>query len=144
MDKLDRNLKFLPRHIPSADLAVRICATVHQRHRLRVTIRRLVASALAMIGLVLASPGFSWVAPDLFSSGVPWLSGSLGMFELESVQAVQQLWNDVFSLQSLINSSVVVSVWLGILLMGIGLSAVMDRRVFLPPMNTSEKGFGSG
>jgi hypothetical protein len=140
VDKLDQNLKLLPRHTPAADLGSRVCGTVFRRHRIRTTARRMGAAALALTGLALAFPGLAGLSPDLFSSAVPWLSGSLGIFEIESVQAVLTLWSDMFLLQTSIRSALLVSGWLGILLMGAGLLAGMDWRVFQPPLNVNKEG----
>jgi hypothetical protein len=133
MDKLDRNLNLLPRPIPAADLSSRISRTLIRRHRVRRAVRRSAAAGMSLAGLLLALPAFAGSSPDFFSSAVPWLSGSLGMFEMESVQVVLVLWNEMVSLQSTIQSTGVVSAWPGILLMGAGLAAGLDRRVFQAP-----------
>ncbi len=134
MDKMERWLKHLPRPVPAADLAERVRITVHRRHVRRVWLRRFAALTFGLSGLALAFPGFPLFSVDLASSGTPWLMQGLNLFQTESLTSVMSLWNGMFSLQISLGSSLIVSVWLGIGLMALGLFFGFDRRVFQTPM----------
>ena len=95
---------------------------------------RAAAFILCLSGLTLALPGFSFLSMDLASSGMPWLMQSLNLFQMESLNSVMSLWNGMFSLQISMHSSLIVSVWIGIGLMTLGLFFGFDRRVFQMPM----------
>ncbi len=134
MDKMERSLKHLPRPVPAADLAARVRIAVHRRHVRGVWVRRLAAWTFGLSGLALASPGVSLFSVDVSSSGMPWLMQSLNLFQMESLNSVVSLWNGMSSLQISLHSSLIVSVWLGIGLMTLGLFFGFDRRVFQMPM----------
>lgn len=134
MDKMERSLKHLPRPVPAADLAARVRIAVHRRHVRGVWLRRVVAWTFGLSGLALASPGFPFFPLDLASSGTPWLMQGLNLFQMESPSSVMSLWNGMFSLQISLHSSLIVSVWIGIGLMTLGLFFGFDRRVFQMPM----------
>jgi hypothetical protein len=134
MDKLERLLKHLPRPVPAADLSARVRIAVHRRHIREVWLRRAASWIFGLSGLALASPAFSFFSVDLTSSGTPWLMQGLNLFQTESVTSVMSLWNGMFSLQISLGSSLIVSVWLGIGLMALGLFFGFDRRVFQTPM----------
>ena len=136
MDKMDRLLKHLPRHAPDTQLAARICSSVRRRHRRRQRVRRVFALAFGLSGLWLALPGMAWFSVDITSSGMPWLMDGMNYLNRISLQAVGYLWSDLLSLQDMLGSSLIVSVWLGILLMGFGLLFTIDRQVFQMPVKS--------
>ena len=133
MDKLDRLLEHLPRYVPAADLSARICSIVYRRQRQRRITRILFALAFGLSGLWLISPVMAWLLMDLSSSAISWLVDGFNYLNAESSPGLGQLWGGLFSLQDVIGSSLITSVWLGILLMGFGLLFVIDRSVFQMP-----------
>lgn len=134
MDKMDRLLHSLPGHIPSPELAANIQSAIRRRHRRRQALRWVTASILTLSGLWLISPAAAWLSSnELFSAGTPWLFGSMDYLNLESVQLMEHLWNDMFSLQNLAGSSLVVSIWIGALLLCIAMFFAIDRQVFQIP-----------
>ena len=136
MDKMDRLLKHLPRHAPDAHLAARICSAVRRRHHRRQRARQVLALVFGLSGLWLALPGVAWFSVDLTSTGMPWLMDGMNYLNRASLQAVGYLWNDLLSLQEMLGSSLMVSVWLGILLMGFGLLFTIDQQVFQMPVKS--------
>ena len=136
MDKMDRLLGMLPVPDPAPELVGHIRATLHRRQRRRQMLHWTAACVLAFSGLWLVSPAPSWwlSSGDLYSPAVPWLAGSLDYVGLESFQLLERLWNGVFSLQNTVVSSLEVSVWLGILLLGLAAFFAVDGWVFETPL----------
>jgi predicted anti-sigma-YlaC factor YlaD len=140
MDKLDRMLHSLPGHTPSAGLAAHIQAAIRRRHLRRRVIRWAAAGLLSVGGLwlvLLAVAGFS--SYDLFSSGAPWLIGSADYLNLETLQLADGLWNGLFSLQTILSSTLVASIWLGVLLLCLAIFLAIDGQAFYVPSQPVEK-----
>ncbi len=139
MDKMDRMLHSLPQHVPAADLAARVRASIHRRHRRRVVMRGTAALMLALGGLWLILPAASWLSSmESYSSGTLWLASGMDYLNLESLQIVARLWNDMFSLQNMIGSSLVTSIWLGVLLLCLAMFFVVDWRSLQQPIRTAK------
>ena len=131
MDKIERLLKHLPRPVPATDLAMRVRITVHRRHIRRVWFHRAISLTFGLSGLMLALPGFSMFFTVLGAPGIPWLMQSLDFLQMEAPASALRLWNGMFSWQFSLQSSLIVSLWIGIILMMLGLFFGVDRRVFL-------------
>ena len=141
MDKMDKLLHELPGHEPSMKLASQIRQTVHRRLRRRRIARNIAASVLIISGLWLSLPALSSLSlSDLFDSGTPWLVTGLNTLNLETISMLTQLWNGMFSLQSAIDSSLVVSIWIGILLLCFGIFFAVDMQTFQTPIQSYKKG----
>ncbi len=131
MDKMDKLLHSLPRHLPSPELALHIQASIRRRHHTRRALRWGAACVLGLSGLWLISPAAAWLSSnELFSSGTPWLAGGVDYLNLESVEMLDRLWNGMFSLQNLLGSSLVVSIWIGTILLCAALFCAIDGQVF--------------
>ena len=133
MDKMDRMLKLLPRHTPSADLSARIRAVVHRRYVQRMILRHALALSCGIGGLILASPILTRLDSDWSSLSASWLIGGWNMMNMGSLEALQNLWNGMFTVQASISSLLAISV-LGILLMAFGMFFELDRRIFQMPL----------
>ncbi len=140
MDKMDKMLHSLPGHVPSPELAAHIQAAIHGRHRRRQALRWTAASVLTLGGVWLISPAAAWLSSnELYSSGAPWLAGSMDYLNLESGQMLDHLWNGMLSFQNLLDSSLVVSVWIGVLLLCLAMFCALDRQAFQNPMQQYTK-----
>ncbi len=141
MDKMDRMLHALPQDGPSPDLSVMIRAAVHRRHRRRQLVRWTGASLLAAVGLWLISPGIAWVSSgELLAPGTPWLLGSMGYLNYESIEMINSFWNGTFSLQNVIGSSLAFSIWLGALLLCSAIFLAVDSQAVQPPPSKTTGG----
>jgi hypothetical protein len=139
MDKIDRLLKHLPRPEPASDLSMRIRATVRRRHIRRVFLRQAVATIFGLSGLYFAFPGFAGFLEQLGAGGLPWLMQSLNLFSTDEAPLLLNLWNGMFAWQSSVQSALIVSFWVGIILLTLGLFLGLDRRIFQPPLNFYER-----
>jgi hypothetical protein len=140
MDKMDRMLHSLPGHSSPPELAAHIQAAIHHRHRRAQALRWMAAGALTVGGLWLVWPAAMWLSSDeLFSSGAPWLAGSTDYLSLESGQMLDRLWNGMFSIQNLLGSSLVVSVWIGVLLLCLAMFFAIDRQALQNPLQPYTK-----
>jgi predicted anti-sigma-YlaC factor YlaD len=140
MDKMDRMLHSLPRHVPAPELAVHIRAVVRRRHRNRRALRWTAAVVLTLSGLWLVSPAALWLSSnEMYASGTPWLASSLEYLNLESVDIFDRLWNGMFSLQNLLGSSLAVSIWVGLLLLCLAMFCAIDGQALQNPMQTNIK-----
>jgi hypothetical protein len=134
MDKMDQLLHSLPGHVPSPELAAHIQSSIRRRHHRKQALRWTMASVLTIGGLWLISPAAAWLSSsELYSAGTPWLVGIMDYLNLESVQLLEHSWNDLLSLQDLAGSSLVVSIWIGALLLCIAMFFAIDRQVFQIP-----------
>ena len=78
MDKMDRMLHSLPGHVPPPELVAHIQAAIHRRHRNRQALHWMMACALTFSYVWLISPAAAWLSSnELYSSGTPWLAGSV-------------------------------------------------------------------
>ncbi len=140
MDKMDRMLHSLPRHSPPPELAAHIQAAVHRRHRRGQALRWIAAGILTVGGLWLVWPAAAWLSSnELFASGASWLAGSTDYLNLESGQMLDRLWNGMFSIQNLLGSSLVVSVWIGVFLLGLAMFCAIDRQALQSPLQPQTK-----
>ncbi len=143
MDKMDRMLHSLPKPTASPELAIRIQARIRGRHRRRQALRWTAASVLALTGLWMVSPAVIWLSTAaLYSPSTPWLVTGADYLNLESIEMMGHLWNGMFSLQDTIESSLIVSVWVGALLLCLAMFFVVDWRMLQPPSHI-HKGVGS-
>jgi hypothetical protein len=140
MDKMDKMLHSLPGHVASPELAGHIQAAIRRRQRGRHVFRWTAAGVLTLSGLWLISPAAVWLSSnELYSSGAPWLAGSMDYLNLESVQMLDRLWNGMLSFQNLLDSSLVVSVWIGVLLLCLAMFCTIDRQTFQNPLRQYTK-----
>jgi hypothetical protein len=135
MDKMERLLKHLPRPEPASDLSARIRAAVRRRHLRRLWLQRVFAWAFGFSGLYFAFPGFANFFDQLGMGGLPWLMKSLSLFSTDESTLVMSLWNGMSIWPSSVQSALIVSFWIGIILMMLGSFLGLDRRVFQPPVN---------
>ncbi len=136
MDKLDRMLQSLPKHSPAPGLAAQIQATVRRRHHRRQRARWAAALVLALAGLWLIAPAVAWLSSsELYASGMPWLLSGVEAWNSESLQMADRLWNGMFTLQNTIGSSLVVSIWIGALLLCLAMFVTLDWRALQSPSN---------
>ena len=134
MDRMDRMLHSLPRHIPSPELAAHIQASIHRRHRSRQILRWMAACVLTISGMWLISPAAVWFSStDLYSSGTPWFLSIMNYLGLESVQMFDHLWNGMLALQNQAGTSLVLSIWIGALFLCLGLLFAFDGQEFPMP-----------
>jgi hypothetical protein len=80
---------------------------------------------------MLALPEFSMLFTDLGAPGIPWLMQSLDFLQMEAPASALSLWNGMFSWRFSLQSSLIASLWIGTILMALGLFFGVDRRVFL-------------
>jgi hypothetical protein len=140
MDKMDRMLHELPVPVAAPDLVGRVRLSIRRRHRRRQTVRGIAASVLTLSGLWLAFPAVPSIPfGDLFAPGAPWLFTSLDTLSLETYKILDQLWNGMFSLQSAMGSSLVVSLWIGILLLCFGMFFAVDMQAIQAPFHSHQK-----
>lgn len=139
MDKMDRLLKHLPRPEPASDLPARIRATVRRRHLRRLWLQRAAAWSLSFTGLYFAFPGFARFFVQLSTGGLPWLVGSLSLFNRDESELLLGLWNGMFAWQSSMQSALFASFWVGVILITLGLFLGVDRSIFQQPLNFTKR-----
>ena len=140
MDKMDKLLHSLPGYAPAPELAGHVQAAIHRRHHRREAVRWTAAGILTLSGLWLISPAAVWLSSnELYSSGAPWLAGSMDYLNLESVQMLNRLWNGMFSFQNLLDSSLAVSIWIGVLLLCLAMFCAIDRQALQTPLRQYTK-----
>ena len=144
MDKMDRMLRSLPKANPAPDLAARIQAAIHRRHRRRQATRWSGALLLGALGIWLMWPAILWMSSgELYASGASWLLGSLDYFNAESLDMVNRFLNGTFSAQTAVGSAFALSTWLGALLLCCAIFLVMDSRTWQPISGPGSRGGSS-
>ncbi len=142
MDDMDRLLRALPAESPSPELASLIRAAVLRRHRRRLAIRRSIASVCGLLGFWLAWPGLIWLSSgQMYVSSASWLIGGLGYV---STASVDSLWNAAFSVQDAMGSSLLLSIWLGALLLCCAIFLALDSAAWQPTWPPAARGRTSG